>query len=142
MASWLIWLLYAGLLYLWIIDGRVKKETALHGLLAAVVAWVVTDVIKYFYFDPRPFMLNHLPIFTLTVPTDNSFPSGHTATAFAIAITVWLHNRKIGTAFVITAIVIGVARVWANVHYPIDIVGGAILGSAIALGIEKLHFRI
>lgn len=139
LASWLIYGLYGGLIYLWIIDGRVKKEVALHGSLAAIVAYAISEIVKHFYFDPRPFVINHLPIFTLTKPLDNSFPSGHTAIAFAIAITIWLHNKKIGAVFLVVAIIIGLARVWANVHWPIDIAGGAILGTVVAVAIERLH---
>lgn len=139
LASWLIWILYGGLIYLWLIDGRIKKEVALHGSLAAAIAYTASEIIKYFYNYPRPFTVNNMPIFTLTTPLDNSFPSGHTAIAFAIAITVWLHNKKIGSVFVVTAMIIGMARVWANVHWPMDIFGGAMLGSVVALLIEKLH---
>lgn len=139
LASWLIWLLYAGLIYLWIVDGRVKREVALHALLATLITFGISQLVKDLYHDPRPFLVNHLPVQTLTIPQDNSFPSFHTAAAFALAITVWLHNRKIGGFFLVVAVIIGLARIWANVHWPIDIVGGAILGTLIALAIEKLH---
>lgn len=139
LASGLIWLLYAGLLYLWIVDGRIKKEVVLHALLAALVAWAISEIIKYFYFNPRPFLVNHLPALTLTQPLDSAFPSSHTATAFALATAVWLHNKKIGGFFLVVAVIIGLARVGANVHWPADIVGGAILGTLIAIAIERLH---
>ena len=37
-ASFLIWLMFAGLLVLWIIDGKIKKEEALHALFASLIA--------------------------------------------------------------------------------------------------------
>ena len=93
-ASFLIWLMFAGLVVLWIIDGRMKKEQALHALFASIIAWVLTQMIKGLLPTMRPFQLNGTMPMTLTIPFDGSFPSGHTATAFALAVSVWLHNKK------------------------------------------------
>ncbi len=74
-------------------------------------------------------------------PTDGAFPSEHTVIAFALAVTVFMHDRKVGWGFLVSALVIGVARIIANVHYPIDVIGGAFLGTIVAVIIEKVHFR-
>lgn len=141
LASFLIYLLFAGLIVLWFIDGKIKKEQVLHALFAAFVAWAVTAIIKIFFPTLRPFRVDSLLLpLTFTIPNDASFPSGHSAEAFAVAITVWLHDKKIGWIFLVTALVIGMSRVWANVHYPIDIVGGALIGTLVAVIIEKVHF--
>ncbi len=63
-----------------------------------------------------------------------SFPSGHTTTSFAIAISVWLLVRHtpakwVGMLAVIYASLVGLSRIYVGVHYPTDVVGGAILGS-------------
>ena len=141
LASFLIWLMFGGLLILWLIDGKFKKEQVLHALLAVAVAWGVAQVIKAIFPTVRPFELNGLTPLTLLPSSDGAFPSGHTAAAFALATTIWLHDKKVGSAFVVAAIVVGVARVWGNVHYPIDIVGGAVLGAITAFVIEKVHLR-
>ena len=60
--------------------------------------------------------------------------------AFALATTIWLHDRKVGWIYIIWALFVGLARILANVHYPIDIWGGAILGIVIAFSLEKIHF--
>jgi undecaprenyl-diphosphatase len=52
-----------------------------------------------------------------------------------------MHDRKVGWGFLVSALAIGVARIIANVHYPMDIVGGAFLGTIVAVVIEKVHFR-
>lgn len=139
-ASFLIYFLFAGLIILWFVDGKIKKEQVIHALFAAFVAWAITVIIKIMFPTLRPFRVDGLPTLTLTVPGDASFPSGHTAEAFALAITVWLHDKKVGWIFLVSALVIGMARVWANVHYPIDIVGGALVGTLVAVIIEKVHF--
>ena len=46
MASFLIWIMLGGLLVLWLIDGRIKKEQALHAFLSALIAWVIAEMLK------------------------------------------------------------------------------------------------
>jgi undecaprenyl-diphosphatase len=138
-ASFYIWALYAGLVVLWFIDGKIKKEQVIHALLAGVTAWIFTLVIKYFFPTNRPFMIDGRIADVLLKPMDGSFPSEHTALAFALAVTVFLHDRKVGWFYLISALIVGTARVLANVHYPIDIVGGALIGTLIAIIFEREH---
>lgn len=139
LASFLIWFLYAGLLVLWVIDGKIKKETVIHALLASLTAWLLAEIIKSLIPTIRPFLLNGQPVETLTLPLDGAFPSAHAALAFGLAVTVWFHDRKVGWIYLILAVVIGIARVIANVHYPQDIFGGGVLGILTAFLVEKLH---
>lgn len=138
-ASFLIWFMFGGLVFLWVIDGRVEKEVVLHALLACLVAWAIAEMIKTLFPTTRPFIIDGKLPLTLTTPFDGAFPSSHETISFALATTVWYHNKKIGTAFVITAILIGAGRVFANVHWPIDILGGAVLGFVVATVIERVH---
>ena len=133
--------MFLGLLILWVIDGKIKKEQVLHALFAVAVAWGIAQVIKAVFPTLRPFELNGLTPLTLLPSSDGAFPSGHSAAAFALATTIWLHDKKMGWVFVIAALVVGVARVLGNVHYPIDILGGAVLGAVVAFLIERVHLR-
>jgi len=139
LASYLIWVLFAGLLYLWIIDGRVKKEVALHAFFAAIIALGIAEILKIIFHTTRPFVLEGLTPLTLTIPNTGAFPSTHTAVAFALSISVWRHNKKIGWLFLAVALTIGLARVLALVHWPIDIAGGIAVGLFVAIGLERLH---
>ena len=94
LASFLIWVMFAGLLYLWFVDGRLKKEQVLHALLASLIAWVLTQMIKSLVPTLRPFQVSGTLPMTFTIPFDSSFPSGHAASAFAVATSIWLHDRK------------------------------------------------
>lgn len=139
-ASFLIWFMYAGLIVLWFIDGKIKKEQVMHALWASLIAFLVAEILKRVFHTVRPFLVDGVAPLTLTIPLDSAFPSTHTALAFALAITVWLHDRRVGWIYLISALFVGIARILANVHYPIDIWGGAILGIVIAFGLEKTHF--
>ena len=140
-ASVLIWILYLGLVVLWFVDGKIKKEQVVHAIVAGVVSWFVAYIIKSIFPTPRPFMVNGDLASVIIPPMDGAFPSGHSATAFALAVTIFLHDRKIGTLFLICAILIGIGRVYANVHYPVDILGGALIGTLVAIIIENVHFK-
>jgi undecaprenyl-diphosphatase len=143
LASFLIWLMFAGLLILWVIDGRIKREQVIHALLASFVAWIIAQTIKFLIPIPRPFLLNGKTPLTLTLDTDGTFPSAHAALAFGLSTTIWLHDRKIGWLYLISACIVGIARVLANVHYPIDVCGGALLGIFTSFVTEKVHmFKI
>lgn len=139
LASVLIWLMFFGLVVLWIVDGKIKKEIVIHAVFSALVAWILTEVIKNFIPSVRPFHLNGLDPLTLTVPQDGAFPSTHTAAAFAMSLTVFFHDRKVGFLYLAMAGLVGIARILAHVHYPLDIIGGAIIGIIISYISEKKH---
>lgn len=138
-ATFFIWFFYASLIILWFIDGRIKKEQVIHALLASLIAWTLGMLIKHFFPTIRPFIRNGGEVDVLIRPTDAAFPSAHTALAFSVAVTIFLHDRKIGWIYLISALIIGVARVLANVHYPVDILGGAFIGTLVAVIAEKVH---
>ena len=139
-ASFLIWILFAGLGVLWVTDGKIKKEQVIHALFSSLTAWLIAFFIKDFFPTVRPFLVNGGAPGTLTVPHDGAFPSQHAALAFSLGVTVFMHDRKVGWIYLVSAVAIGVARVLANVHYPVDVLGGALLGALVAVIVEKVHF--
>lgn len=139
LASFLIWFMFAGLLVLWFVNGKIKKEQALHALASSLFAWLIAQVIKDLFPTLRPYEVNGVLPLTMTIPGDSAFPSGHTSAAFGLAVTIWLHDKRIGIIYVMAALVVGIARVLGNVHFPQDIVGGAVLGTVTALLVEKVH---
>ena len=141
LASFLIWLMFAGLIILWIIDGRVKKEIVLHALFAAFISWTASQMIKSILPIERPFHVNGRSPYTLTIPTGNSFPSSHAAIAFALGFSIYLHNKKLGRIFLAVAVMVGLGRYFSNVHYIIDVAGGALLGIFVSIIVEKLHLH-
>lgn len=101
-------------------------------LLIAVAAWLVAFTMKHFFYTPRPFIA--LPDVTLLLPheADGAFPSGHATFYSALAMGMYFYHKKIAVIFAVSAVVIGIARVMVGVHFPVDIIGGLILGPVIA----------
>ena len=140
MASILIWFLFLGLGILWVIDGKIKKEIVLHALLSILVAWASSEIIKTLFPTVRPFeAYGRVPLTLTLVGKGSAFPSAHTAIAFALSTTVYLHDKKAGILFLICSVLVGIGRVMGNVHYPLDILGGIIIGTITAFVIDKVH---
>ncbi len=112
-------------------------------LFAACVArWVVKTAILLVYHRPRPFaLLQGVHQYISTSPSESfqSFPSGHTIFFFALATSLFMFNKKLGWWFFAAAFVMGVARVMAGIHWPTDILGGAILGILVGWVVYKIY---
>jgi undecaprenyl-diphosphatase len=140
LASFLIWVILVSLFALWLIDGRIKKEVALHAIAAGLIAWLVAEIIKSLIPSTRPFDINGLTPLTLSVPGDGAFPSGHVAFTFGIGVSILRHKKLLGLVFILMALGVGVGRVLGNVHSSLDIAAGALIGTISALIIGKIHF--
>ncbi|MBI2409540.1 phosphatase PAP2 family protein [Candidatus Kaiserbacteria bacterium] len=107
---------------------------------AAIARWGMVDLIRNWYHRPRPF--SALPVRQLLENSEWSFPSGHAAFFFALATAVFFYDRRWGTGLFTAAIFISFARVAAGVHYPSDILGGAVLGILAAWAVRLIALRI
>jgi|SRR3989338_1160519 len=83
------------------------------------------ETIRFLYHRARPFLtLNFEPLFK---EETFAFPSGHASFFFALAIAIFYFNKKWGYWFLGAALINGITRVFAGVHWPMDIIGGAII---------------
>lgn len=133
--------------------------------ISCVLAYLLNLTIEQFLFEPRPFIAHHVHLL-ISHPADDSFPSDHTAWSFAVVgmlffslrSLLWTAARKrmtfkqerwvlllplvlMGLSLVI-ACTIGIARVFVGIHYPGDIIGGAISGLVAASIITWVRHRL
>lgn len=81
----------------------------------------------------RPFSQNTMVEILIKLPKDYSFPSGHTSASFAAATAIFLHNKKWGSVAYVLATLIAFSRLYLYVHYPTDVICGALIGIVCAL---------
>jgi len=96
--------------------------------IAAILArFVIVEIIRYVLPKPRPFVENHVNLLVDRV-NQFAFPSGHAAFFFAIATVVYFYNKKAGILFFLAGFLISISRVFSGIHWPSDILAGALVG--------------
>ena len=126
LAKYLGYFLLSIFLILFIRDRR--KDFLIVPLFSALISrFFFTEIIRFFYFRPRPFVVETIESLIKHVPSA-SFPSGHAAFFFALSAGVYSFNKKAGLWFFAGSAAISLARVFAGLHYFTDILGGLIIG--------------
>jgi undecaprenyl-diphosphatase len=144
--------LFAWSLVCWMIfifEGEKGKKVAILGFGALFLSSVVVIILKYVVAEPRPFLvLNNVDL--LSIENDYSFTSGHVAASFAAAVIIGKKynfkfkgkKHKLIYPLLTFAAFVGFSRVYIGVHYPLDVVFGAIVGTIFALIVLKLEDKI
>jgi len=123
----IIWLVL-GALIMW--SGRRADGASM--MLSVVLALCICDlVLKPIVDRDRPFDELDLDVL-MSIPTTSSFPSGHTASAFAGAVSLLMIDRRWGMAALAYAALVALSRVYVCAHWPTDVMAGAVLGAAMA----------
>ncbi len=130
LAQYLAYIMVLGFIILLFKEKKTRRKVffILEAVLALLLSrGILTETIRFFYNHPRPF--DALAGVTSLIPESGaSFPSGHMAFFFALTFVVWLMSRRWGWAYGVLALVMGVARIAAGVHWPADILGGILTG--------------
>lgn len=108
--------------------------------ISFAISSVATYALKNTFKRERPFV-THKDIVKLSNGGGMSFPSGHTSSAFCIATAIALDNKQwyIRTGVFTYACLVGYSRVHLGVHYPSDVLAGAVVGMASAYAGKKIN---
>lgn len=123
---------------------RTVREQNQRAVLSAIASMLLGNLfvkaLNLVFYRPRPFA-DHTVTLLFYRPSDSSFPSNPTSIGFCIATSVWRFNRKMGLVLYVLASLLGLARLCGGVHYPSDILGGALIGMFSAyLVVKRIHF--
>lgn len=146
----LFWFVFCVILFLL---GREKdKEVAILAICALSLTFITTMLLKYVIAEPRPFeTLENVRVLTNEeVRHYSSFPSAHASGSFAFAVVVGLKYKmkilgmKLTLIYplLIFAALIGFSRIYIGLHYPGDVICGAIIGICFAVMVLKLEDKI
>ena len=137
-ASVLIWVIAAAVIVFFVEDRR-RSWVIAGAAVSGVIAWLASEGIGLLYFRPRPFAaLADVRLLINKSPLDKSFPSDHASIAFAIAFAVFFVDRRWGVVLLTLAALVSIGRVFVGVHYPSDILAGALLGLICAFLVHRL----
>ncbi len=114
-------------------------EFSLAAFSCVLARGFITELFNLFYFRLRPpLVFGFDPLIKLS--NLSSFPSGHATFYFALALSVFHFSRKRGWIYIVSAVLIGIARIFVGVHFLSDVLAGFVFG-AIAYLISWLIFR-
>lgn len=113
-------------------DNLYKIKETFFSFVIGASAYISSVVLKGIFGKLRPFE-QYQNVNNLFLETTPSFPSSHAAFYMALAFSVYFIHKKVGFILIVCALLIGTARVMAGVHYPVDILGGYVLGIIIAI---------
>jgi undecaprenyl-diphosphatase len=121
-------------LAVWLQAGRkLKKQMLLATAMAIVLAVILDKIAGKLYYDPRPFVSHHLkPL--VAHAADNGFPSEHSLFGAVLAVLVYIYRPRVGAVALAAVLAVGIARVAAHIHSPIDIIAGLIIGATAGFG--------
>jgi undecaprenyl-diphosphatase len=134
--SWLgnkgvIWILLAMVILLF---SKKEKATGAQMILALLLSLILCNLLlKNLVGRIRPCDLKGLTDLLVARPGDPSFPSGHTSASFAGAVVLLLCKWRGRWAALALAVLIGFSRLYLYVHFPTDVLAGALVGTFCAL---------
>lgn len=123
----ILWIVLAPTLY--ILGKTSGRRSAVMMAAAIALGSIIELIVGQIYYRPRPYLiLSDLNLFSSILSQDPSFPSGHTARAFAGALAFSYNYKRWSYLMLPLAVAVGLSRVYLAVHYPSDIIGGALVG--------------
>lgn len=139
-AKWYGFIILA-VLFVYLFEHKDNPKKGVRDLFVVGVTAVSAYLIAYLFKDTfqtlRPFDANQA-VKSLVAESGYAFPSGHATFFMALATSLWFYHKRLAVFFGISAILIGIARISAGVHWPIDILGGLFLGYAVGTTLYKL----
>ncbi len=101
---------------------------ALFFVVTCLLVWGIVELIKGSVAFPRPHQYFY-GVRTLLMYGDfDSFPSLHAAFSFALASIIYAQHKTLGTLLFVGALLVSFSRVFVGVHFPIDVIVGAVIG--------------
>lgn len=122
------------------VDPLKNRVMVVLAFLAALIARLgVKTAIVFFYPHPRPYVV--LSEVQALIPVDvsdayQSFPSGHAIFFFALSTVIYRYNKSLGAFFFIFSVLMGIARIFVGMHWPADILGGALMGAVVGFLVD------
>ncbi|MEC4568711.1 undecaprenyl-diphosphatase [Paenibacillus sp. CMAA1739] len=136
LAQYAPYLFGVALLVYWFTFKTSNRMMVLEAVITVCIGFIISWGLGHLFYRDRPFV-GHTVIQLIHHDPNASFPSNHALGAFALAAILWLHHQKYRVLWMVLAVLIAISRVWTGVHYPSDILAGALIGTGCAVGVHK-----
>ncbi len=145
-AKYLIFILPIYLTFLFLKKDNYFKQQSLYAFYTGSIGLILNFLISLLYFYPRPFMI-HIGHLLIPHSYDTSFPSDHTTLILSIGFyLLFLSELKIqGIVISIIGVLVGLARVFCGLHWPMDIIGSgvvAMLSVLLILSVRNYLYKV
>lgn len=138
-AKYFEYFLWVAVLVIFIFNLIKKRRIVIFAALSAIVArFVIAEGIRFLWFRPRPFVVENVNLLVSQSASEASFPSGHASFYFALSTFLYLYNKKLGIVFFVASLLVCLGRVFVGIHWPSDILFGAMVGILTALVIDRI----
>lgn len=135
----IFWILVAAVMLLF---PKTRKTGAMMGLALIFGLIVCNMTMKPLIARIRPYDINTAVTLIVEKMHDFSFPSGHTTASFEGAVVLLMRDKRLGIPAMILAVLIAFSRLYLYVHFPTDVLAGAVLGTLFAVLAVYLINRI
>ena len=125
-------LLWIGIAVVMVFFKKYRKCAISMGISLLLMELVGNVILKDLIMRERPCWIDPSIELLVKAPSSFSFPSGHTFAGFAASVTIFLNHKREGIAAIAVASLITFSRMYLFVHFPTDILGGIVLGIAVA----------
>lgn len=127
------WILVVFTIFYFLFFRKSVKKFAVVAFMVGIASFITQFLKWQIFLHPRPFVVLPDVVQLITISSFDSFPSGHATIFAALATGIFIYNRKLGIIFAVAAFLIGLARVMAGIHYPLDILTGFVIGFVMAI---------
>lgn len=134
------YLFYLAVVVYWFTRTDANRRMIVEALGAACLSLGIGGVIGDFFYRSRPFVAHHVHQL-IPHAINASFPSDHATAAFTIATAIFFYRRKEGFVWYVIAALVSLSRVFVGVHYPMDVLAGALNGIICANVLHMLLSR-
>lgn len=119
-----------------------SRRLGIEVALSLLLTTIIVQILKRIFSRNRPYwILENLNTYGIDL-SDYSFPSGHSAASFSIALIVALNYRYLAFIVILLAFIIALSRIYLAVHYPTDVLAGVIIGIICAFIVHYKGFPI